>query len=162
MEVITRELSAGGKASNTPGKIIVHSMAEYILDPNPQHAADFLEGYGLSAHALINAEGVVYVCRKDTQRAYHARGHNKNSLGVEFLVPGEHNYASFIEAIKQPGWVSDEQLDAGITWVGNWIRSWDIDIGTVMRHSDVSPGRKVDPGEGFPWDHFLEKLLEES
>lgn len=144
-----------GKSGNIPKKIVVHCMAEFILDPTPIHAPDFLDNYGLSAHALVAPDGDIYVCRDDDETAWHARGHNSNSLGIEFLVEGEHDYGSFIETIKSP-WVTTAQWEAGIDAVKIWLATYDIE--RVVRHSDISPGRKVDPGAGFDWEAFLSRI----
>src|SRR5210317_1860024 len=100
-------LEAGSK-HNRPKMIVVHSMGEFLLDPHPIHATDFLEKIGLSAHALVAPSGNIYICRDDDQGAYHAKGYNTDSLGIEFLVAGHHNYGSFLETIKTD-WVTDEQ-----------------------------------------------------
>lgn len=147
-----------GEPTNNPKMIVVHSMGEFILDPHPIFASDFLAKLGYSAHALVLPSGDIYICRDDDQGAYHARGYNIDSLGIEFLVEGHHNYGSFIEKIKSP-WVKDEQLQAGIDAVRNWVIAYKIPREKVVRHSDISPGRKVDPGAGFPWDEFIGEVF---
>lgn len=149
-------LSHGGKDINRPELIVIHSMGEYVLDgEHRDHAVKFLDRYGLSAHALGAPDGGIYRCRSAGEIAWHARGHNTNSLGYEFLVEGEHDYASFIERIKTP-YVTDAQFKAGVEQVREWIDLFGIK--RVVRHSDLSPGRKVDPGTGFPWQEFLSVL----
>lgn len=140
---------------NTPKLIVIHSMAEYIKDPERIYAPDFLDGYKLSAHALITPHGDNIRCRTDNQGAYHAKGYNTDSLGMEFLVKGKHDYSSFIDAIKSP-YLEPEQYDAGLYQVREWLNLYPIE--RIARHSDLSPGRKVDPGDGFPWFDFLHDL----
>lgn len=135
-----------------PDTIIVHSMGEFILD---QHAVGFLGSIKLSAHSLIGPDGTNYICREDTETASHAKGFNKNSLGIEFLVPGKHNYASFLEAIKHD-YVTGQAYEAGLNQIKQWLRDWPIK--TISRHSDVSPERKVDPGTGFPWQRLMNDI----
>ena len=144
-----------GAKRNDPRMIVVHSMAEFLLDPQPIHATDFLEKIRLSAHALVDSKGHTFICRDDDQGAWHAKGYNKNSLGIEFLVEGHHTYATFLEAIKAD-YVTFEQFDAGVAAVRNWVEAYDIPRNRVVRHSDISPGRKVDPGTGFKWQKFLD------
>ena len=154
--IINEPLEAGNKY-NKPKMIVVHAMGEFLLDPHPIHASDFLAKLGLSAHALVAPNGDVYICRDDDEGAYHARGYNTDSLGIEFLVEGHHNYGSFLEAIKAD-WVTIAQWDAGIHVVHDWVHEYEIPTEKIVRHSDISPGRKVDPGAGFKWTKFLQKV----
>lgn len=155
MHIIERPLSKGNKY-NKPKMIVVHAMAEYLeTKEGLTFAPNFLDKIGLSAHALIIPNGDVMICRPDHQGAYHARGFNTDSLGVEFLVRGAYNYGSFIKAI-QSDYVTDAQYEAASELVRQWVNNHSIK--TIVRHSDISPERKVDPGTGFKWDEFLEMI----
>ena len=135
-----------------PTQIVIHAMGEFIGN---QHAPDFLRSVELSAHALVTPSGVVIRTRADQYGAYHARSHNLTSLGVEVLVSGVHDYGTFTKAIKTD-WVTPQQWDATVELVRGWRKSHNID--TVVRHSDLDPGRKVDPGDGFSWERFLKAI----
>lgn len=155
MNSITTQLKAGAK-SQTPKRIIIHSMGEFIdLPGGGKHAVSYLAGVGLSAHAIIAPDGTNYRCRKDTQGAYHALGHNTDTLGLEFLVQGVHTYGTFLQTIRKP-YITAEQYEVGVQQVKEWIKHWGIT--EVLRHSDISPERKVDPGDGFPWLMFLKDI----
>ena len=151
---ILTHLPHGGERVNIPRRIIIHAMGEFITDDDGgrHHAVKFLDKRGLSAHMLGAPDGTRYRCRHDAEIAWHAKGHNTNTLGYEFLVPGEHDYASFLEAIKTP-YVTDEAYKAGVEQMREWVEAHNISV--IERHSDVSPGRKFDPGDGFPWLDFL-------
>lgn len=127
-------------------------MGEYIKDDQEYYAVDWLKKLGLSAHALITPDGTVIRCRSDSEGAWHAKGFNKNSLGIEYLVKGVHNYGTFLEAIKTD-YVTPEQYQAGLAQIAEWVEQHPIH--SIDRHSDLSPGRKVDPGSGFPWQQLL-------
>lgn len=153
-------LQHGFKRSRKPTMIIVHCMAEIIdTEPEDTPAVEWLDKLGLSAHCLIQSDGTVIRCRHDEDGAYHAKGYNADSLGVEFLVPGVHTYATWMDEIKR-FYLSKEQYINGVDLCREWVDEFDIVRENVLRHSDVSPGRKVDPGEGFPWDEFLDKVFE--
>lgn len=141
-----------GAAKQTPDRIVIHAMSEFI---NGMHAVDFLKNIGLSVHAMVAPDGKIIRCRRDHQGAYHAKGANTNSLGVEFLVPGPHTYASFLEDI-QHDYISVEQYDAGVWLLKNWLRKFDII--EISEHRYISPGRKYDPGPGFPRKQFEEDI----
>ena len=145
---------------NNPKRIITHCMGEYIQrehDNPPQydHAVVFLNEYKLSAHYLVAPDGKIFQCRPDNERASHARGHNTDTIGVEFLVEGNHNYSSFIKRIESP-YLTNVQFHAGVELYKEIMQQHSIQ--SIERHSDVSPGRKVDPGKGFPWDFFLRSV----
>lgn len=145
-----------GASIQIPNRIIIHSMGEYIGKPGWEtHAVQYLYSIGLSAHAIIGPDGIPYRCRTDTQGAYHAKGHNTNTLGLEFLVPGVHTYSSFLQTINTP-YITAKQYEVGVEQVKSWIEKWGIT--EVVRHSDISPERKVDPGDGFPWLMFLKDI----
>lgn len=149
----------GGTRMNTPTKIVVHAMAEFVEQGDSDLPAwALLDRMGFSAHALITPSGVIVRTRFDAQVAYHAKGHNMNSLGVEFLVPGVHTYGSFLESMRHM-YLTPAQYAAGLYLVRNWIKEHDIKPDQIFRHSDLSPGRKYDPGAGFPWDRFKEELF---
>jgi len=154
MNIIERPLLSGA-SHNNPKMAVIHAMGEYIKDPDPIFAPDFLEKIGLSAHALIVPNGDVMICREDNQGAYHARGYNTDSLGVEFLVEGVHDYGSFLEAIKTD-YITPDQWAAGVELVKHWKEKHNIS--KVVRHSDLSPGRKLDPGSGMNWIKFISEV----
>lgn len=156
MKVINSRIVFGG-GSQIPNRVVVHAMGEYL---ESLHAVDFLKKYKYSAHALIAPNGDVYRCRLDDEMGWHAKGFNKNSLGIEFLVDlkpvkGEHIYRTFLNTIRKP-YVTNEQLESGLNEVNGWIDNHLIL--NIDRHCDLSPGRKIDPGEGFPWYDFLGEL----
>ena len=150
-DIINIPLTAG-RPSQTPNRVIVHAIAEFV-DGVP--AVDFLRSIGLSAHAFITCSGVIIRSREDTRGAYHAKDYNSNSLGIEFLVPGNHDYSSFKQKIIAP-YLTENQYKAGLWQVKDWFKTWLI--GDISRHSDVDPARKTDPGDGFPWEKFLKEI----
>lgn len=155
MEIINDHIEYGGGKQN-PDTIVVHCMSEYLGDDTGyMHAVDFLKKYKLSAHVLVAPNGDIYRCRYDNEGAWHARGFNKDSLGIEFLVQGLHDYGEFVERIKTP-YLTKHQYQSGVAVVRDWMSKHPIK--TITRHSDLSPSRKVDPGKGFPWQLFLRDL----
>ena len=143
-----------GSPRNTPNKIIVHAMAEYIHDGIDYHAVDYLKKLGLSAHSLITPSGVNIRCRNDTQGAYHAKNHNIDTLGIEILVPGVHTYISFLNKMKTE-YITDVQYSSLVDQCRKWIELYDIV--DVLRHSDIDPDRKKDPGS-LNWQQFLQDI----
>jgi len=150
MTIHKTHLTAGDKYGiQVPEIIVMHAMGEYIAG---KHAVPFLADIDLSAHSLIDSDGNNYRCREDNEVAYHAAGHNINSLGLETLVKGDFIYSTFLEAMKTE-YVTDSQYTEILRQVREWLDLWPIK--KIVRHSDLSPERKVDPGVGFPWKDFL-------
>lgn len=151
--------SAYGAAHQVPRRIVIHAMGEYIKETEKKGAAlfapDYLDSVGLSAHALVSPFGTVYRCREDNEGAYHAKGFNTDSLGVEILCYGEHDYTSFSKTIKTE-YIKKVQYDALVALCREWIKLYNIT--EIHRHSDLSPGRKIDPGRGFNFDKFLNDI----
>jgi len=139
-----------GASSNSPKRIVIHAMGEFIkYKEEDMYAPYFLKEIGLSAHALITPEGTVIRCREDNQGGYHAKGHNTDTLGVEFMLQGVHDYGSFIRGIKNP-WVNAKAYAAGQELIKQWMAKHAIKKEDVVYHSEIDPERKEDPGIGFP------------
>ena len=100
----------------------------------------------VSAHYLISEVGEVFSLVEEAQRAWHAGAGrwgavtdvNSRSIGIEMANTG---FAPFAE----PQMAALEELLAGI------MRRWAIPPMRIIGHSDMAPGRKVDPGARFDW-----------
>jgi len=104
----------------------------------------------VSAHYLIDEDGMVHKLVPEDNRAWHAgvaswRGEsniNDRSVGIELVNPGhEFGYRDF----------PDAQLASLIPLCLDILSRHPIPARNVVGHSDVSPTRKQDPGEKFPW-----------
>jgi N-acetylmuramoyl-L-alanine amidase len=100
----------------------------------------------VSAHWLIDEDGQAEQLVDEACRAWHAgvgawRGRgdvNSRSIGVELANSGDR---PFPEAQMR----ALEDLLSGI------LARWAIAPEGVIAHSDMAPGRKVDPGPRFDW-----------
>lgn len=152
---------------------LVHSMAEWILADSTSieryYSVVWLQKLKLSVHAFITPTGTIIRSVPDSRGALHAgvskfqdlSGLNKSFLGAEFLVPGMHNYSTFLEAIKTDCF-TDNQYKSGGYLYAYWSTQFPrVNKDTIVAHSFVSGddvrGRgkgKKDPGPGFKWDLF--------
>jgi N-acetylmuramoyl-L-alanine amidase len=104
------------------------------------------EAAEVSAHYLISARGEITQMVAEDMRAWHAgagewRGKddiNSRSIGIELDNRGDLPFA-------EPQMCALEDLLAGI------MVRWQIKPEGVIGHSDMAPGRKVDPGARFDW-----------
>lgn len=162
--MIDKKLPHHGPRARDIDMIIIHSMGEYIRsDGLVYEAHEWLNKLGLSAHYLIHPDGTVVRCVPDHRRAYHAGKSkwkgvsdlNHNSIGIEFLVEGIHDYASFLEAIKDPDTFTEDQYSSGKTLCGRLQDKHGIETKMILPHSavsgsDVRPDSpKYDVGDGF-------------
>lgn len=148
--------------------LVVHAIAEYIEDDTGRvwPVWDYLEHRGLSCHDLVMPSGVHIECREATnlevEKAWHARGYNSRSVGIEVVVPGVHTYTSFLRAINGYAWVTNAAYAKAVDVAVKRCRTFDLDPETQMkRHSDLDPDRKQDPGDKFPWDPFVTDVAAE-
>ncbi len=104
----------------------------------------------VSCHYVVHEDGRVVQLVREADRAWHAgksvwRGVediNSQSIGIEVVNPGHTlGYRRFPE----------RQIDAVIALSKGIIARHGIAADMVLAHSDIAPGRKVDPGELFPW-----------
>ncbi len=104
----------------------------------------------VSAHYLIDESGEVYQLVDEKVRAWHAGesywrgidGLNTWSVGIELVNPG---YVLEYSPFPQP------QMESLLALAQRIMRHHRIAPRNVLGHSDIAPGRKVDPGELFDW-----------
>lgn len=118
---------------------------ERMCDPEAQ----------VSAHYMIDEQGVVTQLVDEAKRAWHAgksywRGItdiNSASVGIELVNPGhEWGYVPF----------TDAQMEALIPLLADISDRHDVPRANVVGHSDIAPSRKQDPGELFDWEMLSE------
>lgn len=141
-----------GKGLQKPDTIVIHAMSQYI---NGVHAWDILNNLGYSAHFLMEPCGEIIKCRDTSLIAYHAKGNNVNTIGIEVLVEGDHEYYQFLDTIKTD-WVRTIQMQKLISLCQQLIGIYPIK--EIVRHSDIDPKRKFDPGRGFDFGYLLQNL----
>lgn len=148
-----------GFNGNKPKRIVLHCMAERIdYADQRMDAPDFLRHVGLSSHAMVRSDGTLIHCREDNEGAYHAEGHNQDTLGIELLVPDAHNLAQLKDKVQHT-WLTGHQYLAAAEWVRDKMKRHEIPRDEVVRHMDLDPERRwFDPGPAFPWSLFQAEL----
>ncbi|AEH87970.1 MULTISPECIES: N-acetylmuramoyl-L-alanine amidase [Mesorhizobium] len=109
----------------------------------------------VSSHYLVHENGHIVQMVRESDRAWHAGKSswfgrsdiNSCSIGIEIVNPGHSlGYRGFPR----------RQIDAVIGLCKGIAARHAIPATRVLAHSDVAPGRKVDPGEKFPWGALFE------
>jgi len=112
----------------------------------------------VSAHYFIDESGEIFRLVPEEKRAWHAgvsywageTDINSQSIGIELQNPGhEWGYRNF----------PDPQILALIELATKILLDHKIPKKNVLGHSDISPERKVDPGELFPWKRLALKNI---
>ena len=112
----------------------------------------------VSSHYLIKRNGEIINLVPDLFEAWHAgvsnwkhfKSLNKNSIGIEITNPGhQHGYIRF----------SKKQIFSLQKLLNILVKRYKIKKNYILGHSDISPGRKKDPGEKFPWEILAKNKL---
>jgi N-acetylmuramoyl-L-alanine amidase len=134
-----------------PDMIVLH----YTGMPDAEGAITRLcsDGTDVSAHYIVLEDGRIVQTVPEAKRAWHAGSSywsgeddiNSCSIGIEIINRG-HDWGYPDYPTRQIAAVT--ALCRGI------LLRHDMPTHRVLGHSDVSPARKKDPGEKFPW-HLL-------
>ena len=112
----------------------------------------------VSCHYLIDRKGQVLRMVDENKVAWHAgkskwknfNNLNKNSIGIELVNKGhEFGYERF----------TNPQINELIKLCLNLKKKFKIKNSNILGHSDISPMRKQDPGEKFPWKKLKKSKL---
>ena len=112
----------------------------------------------VSSHYLIRKNGEIINLVPDLYKAWHAgvsnwknfRFLNKDSIGIEITNPGhQYGYKNF----------SSKQIFSLKKLLNFLVKKYKINNKFILGHSDISPDRKKDPGEKFPWEMLARNNL---
>lgn len=152
---ITAEIDFGHLEKRAIHTIVIHSNYYVGTDPHStQGCIEQFRQYDVAPHYMIESNGNILKMVDEEKTAFHAG---------ESCIPGTkivslNQYSIGIELINK----DDEpptaaQIDALVALVAD-IRSRH-GIKYLMRHSDISPGRKTDPW-CMDWDGFCKRVEE--
>ncbi len=136
----------------TPSLVVIHYTAMQSADAAINRLCD--PQAEVSAHYLIAHSGQITRMVAEDQRAWHAGigtwcgldDINSRSIGIELDNRGTHPFA-------EPQMAALEHLLHGI------LTRWRIPAANVIGHSDMAPGRKIDPGPHFDWARLARQGL---
>ncbi|MBY6241902.1 N-acetylmuramoyl-L-alanine amidase [Methylosinus sp. Sm6] len=109
----------------------------------------------VSSHYFVDEDGTILQLVSEARRAWHA-GHsfwageediNSASIGIEIVHPGHDDPHPF----------PDRQIEAVAKLCRDICARNAIVPARVLGHSDIAVGRKIDPGEFFPWKVLAER-----
>jgi len=149
--------------------IVIHAISL----PPKEYGGDYVENFFLnklkisdheyfkeikdlkvSSHLYIKRDGEIIQFVPFDKRAWHAGESSFNgefdcndfSIGIELEGSDcdnftDHQYQALIDVTKQ---LMNEYPD--------------VKKNSIKGHSDIAPGRKTDPGDGFEWTRYLSKI----
>ncbi len=108
----------------------------------------------VSAHYLINKQGIIFALVPENLRAWHAgvscwKGRDKVndfSIGIELDNNGNEEFAPPL-------------MNSLITLCQELIKTHPINPFYILGHSDIAPARKADPGRYFNWKILAENNI---
>jgi len=112
----------------------------------------------VSCHFLIDRKGQILRMVDENKVAWHAgkskwknfTNLNRNSIGIELVNKGhKYGYENF----------PSSQIKNLIKLCLYLKKKYKIKNSNILGHSDISPMRKQDPGEKFPWEKLKKNKL---
>ena len=133
-----------------PNFVIIHHTAQNSCDQTLKTFT--LASTQVSAHYVICRDGTVHHMLNDYLRAWHA-GNSKWGRDVDI------NSASIGIEIDNNGFepFSDAQINSLLSVLAKLKKSYNIPVANFIGHSDIAPGRKVDPSKYFPWQKLSQQ-----
>ena len=133
-----------------PNFVIIHHTAQNSCE---QTLKTFTQTKNpVSSHYVICKDGTVHHMLNDLLRGHHAgvskwgknTDLNSSSIGIEIDNNG---YETF----------SEEQVNSLLLLLERIKKAYTIPAANFIGHSDIAPGRKVDPNRNFPWQKLAQQ-----
>lgn len=132
-----------------PNYVIIHHTAQNSTEQTLKTFT--MPKTQVSAHYVIGRDGAVYHMLNDYLRAWHggaakwgnATDINSSSIGIELDNNGFEPFAP-------------AQISSLLSVLADLKKTHTIPPANFIGHSDIAPGRKVDPNVNFPWKTLAE------
>ena len=139
----------------------------------------------VSCHYIVGLDGAVLQMVRDEDCAWHCgvsawrgrEGCNRRSLGIEIVNWGRlkkenGSYFCWPEDFSTPydgpspvpaegAWWApypSEQVEQVVLLSRLLVERYRIPLDNIVRHSDIAPDRKIDPGPAYPWTTFKTEM----
>jgi N-acetylmuramoyl-L-alanine amidase len=130
-----------------PNFVILHHTAQNSCEETIRTFT--LERTQVSAHYVICKDGTLHHMLNDYLRAWHAGAAkwgsttdiNSSSIGIEIDNNGKDTF-------------TEAQLNTLMGLLARLQKVHNIPAANFIGHSDIAPGRKVDPNVTFPWQRL--------
>ena len=155
---IDRTYKAVGQDSRAQFLILHYTHVDF-----PTSLKLLTEGEVSSHYLVSNDPPTIYQLVDEKRRAYHAgvsywKGAtqlNASSIGIEIVNRGYDDTPNGRVWYDYP----QAQIDQIIALVKKIVKEHGIKPDRILGHSDIAPGRKVDPGPRFPWKQLADAGL---
>lgn len=133
-----------------PNYVILHHTAQNSVDHTLKTFT--VRRTSVSSHYVIGRDGEIYQMLNDYYRGWHAGAGkwgndtdlNSSSIGIELDNNGYEPFA-------------DAQIESLLELLKVLKERHRIPTANFIGHSDIAPGRKVDPNPTFPWKQLAEE-----
>ncbi len=178
-------LYSSGRDNAPIDMLVMH----YTAGPTTEHCIEVFRNSvrRVSCHYIVGLDGEIVQMVYDQDCAWHCgvsswhgRGRcNPRALGIEIVNWGRlekkgdvffcwpEEYATPYEGPEpvfgdSDWWAPypDSQITRVIALSRRLMRTHGIPLENVVGHSDIAPGRKIDPGSAFPWKIVREQLAD--
>ncbi|PKH04356.1 1,6-anhydro-N-acetylmuramyl-L-alanine amidase AmpD [Psychromonas sp. MB-3u-54] len=132
----------------------IESLFTGCLDSQAHPDFSSLEGLEVSAHCVIRRDGEIEQYVPFEKRAWHAgiscfagvEKCNDYSIGIE------------LEGTDKSAYTEEQYLSLAALTQKIQQRYPAINKQRIVAHSEIAPGRKTDPGDGFDWVYYFTLL----
>ncbi|MAG91447.1 hypothetical protein CMO83_02125 [Candidatus Woesearchaeota archaeon] len=132
------------KERNRPNGALVDTIVlHHTGDDAASKTINTLNKRGLGVHYIIDRDGTIYYAIDELKIAYHAKGWNSRSIGIEIVNTGRRSMD-----YTPAQYISIQNL------INDIARRWpsiDINDRQVVGHYEVSTIGKWDPSPNFDW-----------
>lgn len=134
-----------------PQLIVLHYTEQDSVEQSLLTLRTRNSGGRVSSHYLVGDDGRIYQLVADGHRSWHAGAGrwgtihelNSASIGIEIDNDGVEPF-------------SESQVEALLRLLEDLTTRLRIPRSEVIGHSDLAPGRKIDPGPRFPWKRLAD------